>query len=586
MEDDPVLGSRLSVLDRWSDMEYLNFRGDLPWLSLMTFLPLLGAVLAAVWPEGREGRAQKWGTFLLSLAPLGIAIFVAVGYYTRNLTEGGALASEPSQQIFDFVEQLPWISVLGAEYKLGVDGISLPLVLLTTLITPLSIIASFNLRERPAYFFALILLMETSILGVFLSLNFFLFFIFWEVSLIPGFFLISSWGREPEARRYAAFKFFVYTMAGSVGMLLAFEFFYLATRAAGRGTFDLIELTRLAQGLPVAGLQGNLSDIVYSFMQRLGVVGILGGSPNFYMGALFLGTFLALAVKLAVWPFHTWLPDAYSEAPTSASMLIAGVLTKMGAFAMLRLMLPIFPLQMQQAAGVLGFFAFMSIIVGAWVAYNIARVPLRREGKLNDLKRLISYLSINHMGYVMLAIAAAGAAANMGDLNSRAIAINGAVMQMFAHGLSTSALFFLAGSLAERTGSYQLTSFGGLRMIVPVMAALMGVAMFANLGLPGMAGFVGEFFIFRGTWATLPIWTILSMVGLVISALALLLMYQRIFSGPVNERLRNLPDLNAREWAVLTPLLALLIIFGVYPLPLMDLANQTALALVRFFAGA
>jgi NADH-quinone oxidoreductase subunit M len=571
-------------------MDYLVFRGGLPWLSLLIFLPLLGAALAAIWPEGRDGRAQKWGTFLLSLAPLGIAIFVAVQYYGRIATQGGALPGEPNQQTYDFVEQLRWISVLGAEYKLGVDGISLPLALLTTLITSLSILASFNLRERPAYFFALILLMETSILGVFLSLNFFLFFIFWEVSLIPGFFLISSWGREPESRRYAAFKFFVYTMAGSVGMLLAFEFFYLATRAAGRGTFDFVELTRLAQGLPVADLQGNLSDIVYRFMQQLGVVNVLGGSPNFYMGALFLGTFVALAVKLAVWPFHTWLPDAYSEAPTSASMMIAGVLTKMGAFAMLRLMMPIFPLQMQQAAGVLGFFAFMSIIVGAWVAYNIGRVPAtigaRREAKLNDLKRLISYLSINHMGYVMLAIAAAGATAASGDVNSRAIAINGAVMQMFAHGLSTSALFFLAGSLAERTGSYNLNSFGGLRMIVPVMAALMGVAMFANLGLPGLAGFVGEFFIFRGTWATLPLWTILSMLGLVISALALLLMYQRIFSGPVNERLRGLPDLNRREWGVLAPLLALLIILGVYPLPLMTIANQTALALVRFFAGA
>jgi NADH-quinone oxidoreductase subunit M len=302
------------------------------------------------------------------------------------------------------------------------------------------------------------------------------------------------------------------------------------------------------------------------------------------MGGLFLATVVALAVKLAVWPFHTWLPDAYAEAPTPASMLIAGVLTKMGAYAMLRLMLPLFPDQMRSAAGVLGFFAFMSIIVGAWVAYNIARVPTRGERKLNDIKRLIAYLSINHMGYVMLAIAAAGAAT--GDNNTRAIALNGAVMQMFAHGLSTGALFFLAGSLAERTGSYQLSSFGGLRMVVPIMAALMGVAMFANLGLPGMAGFVGEFFIFRGTWPALTLWTFLSMLGLVLSALALLLLFQRIFSGPVNERLRAMPDVTVREWSVLVPLLALLIIFGVYPMPLMRIANETALAVVRFFSGA
>lgn len=551
---------------------YLNFRGGVPWLSLMIFLPLLGAILAAITPHSRDGRIQKWGTFLLSLAPLGIAIFLSATY------QGGTVPGEPQQQLFDYAESLPWISVLGVNYTLGLDGISLPLVLLTTLMTPLAILASFSVNYRPGYFLALILLMETAMLGVFMSLNFFLFFIFWEVSLIPGFFLISTWGREN--RRYAAFKFFVYTMAGSVSMLLAFEFFYLAT-----GTFDLVQLTRLAQGLPVQGLQGNLSDLVYAFMQRLGVVGVIGGSPNFYMGALFLAVFVALAVKLAVWPFHTWLPDAYSEAPTAASMLIAGVLTKMGAYAMLRLMMPIFPTQMQQAAPVLGFFAFMSIIVGAWVAYNIARVPERREGKLNDLKRVISYLSINHMGYVMLAIAAAGALSVAGDLNSRAIAINGAMMQMFAHGLSTGALFFLAGILAERTGTYELTAFGGLRMIVPVFAGLMGIAMFANLGLPGMAGFVGEFFIFRGTWPTLPALTIVSMVGLVISALALLLMYQRIFSGPVNERWRGLPDINLREWSVLVPLLALLIALGVYPLPLMSIANQTALAVVRFFAG-
>lgn len=565
-------------------MEYLNFREGLPWLSLVVFLPLIGAVLAAITPEGEDGRSQKWGAFLLSLAPLGIAIFMTVAYYQRIGTTGGFLPNEPQQQIYDFVEQLPWISVLGAEYKLGVDGISLPLVLLTTLLTPISILASFNLKTRPAYFFSLILLMETAILGILVSLNFILFFIFWEVSLIPGFFLIGQWGRHPEQRRYAAFKFFVYTMAGSVSLLLGFEFFYLATRAAGRGTFDFIELTRLAQGLPVQGLQGNLSEIVFGFLNSIGVVQIAGGSPNFYMSILFLGVFIALAVKLAVWPFHTWLPDAYAEAPTAVSMLLAGVLTKMGAYAMLRLMLPIFPQQMRDGAFVLGFFAFMSIIVGAWVAYNIARVPLRREGKLNDLKRVIAYLSINHMGYVFLAIAAAGAAT--GDLNSRAIAINGAMMQMFAHGLSTSALFFFAGILYERTGSYELTAFGGLRTIVPVFAALMGVAMFANLGLPGLAGFVGEFFIFRGAWPTLPFWTIVSMLGLVISALALLLMYQRIFSGAVNERLRRLPDLNRREWAVLLPLIVLLIVFGVYPLPLMDIANQTALAVVRFFAGA
>lgn len=558
---------------------YLNLRGGIPWLSLMIVLPLLGACLTALIPERRNAALHRWGALLVSLAPLGIALYVAATY-RAGTTDNGL------QQVYDYVERLPWITVLGIEYKLGVDGIALPLVLLTALLTPVAILAGFNLRERPAAFLSLILLLETTLLGAFLALNWFLFFIFWEVSLVPSFFLINSWGRTPERRRQAALKFFVYTMAGSVGMLFAFELFYLATRAAGRGTLDIVELTRLAQGLPVAGLSGDLTQMVYRYLQDLGVVGVLGGAPPFYMAVLFLATFVALAVKLAVWPFHSWLPDAYGEAPTPVSMLLAGVVTKMGGYAMLRLLLPIFPAQMQQAAMLLGWLALMSILVGAWVAYHIARVPLRGEGKRNDLKLVIAYLSINHMGYVMLAIAAAGAAGALADLNSRAIAVNGALVQMVAHGLSTAALFFLAGSLAQRSGSYELTAFGGLRMVLPALAGLMGIAMFANLGLPGLAGFVGEFFIFRGAWDALPLWTALAMIGLVLSALALLLMYQRLFSGPLNPRLRAVRDLSLREWGVLLPLLALLIVLGIYPLPLMRLANETALALVRFFAGA
>ncbi len=557
---------------------YLNVRGGLPWLSLMTFLPLVGAVLAAITPERGDGRLQKWGALLLSLVPLGIALYVTATY-------GGGAIDNGLQQVFDYVERLPWISVLGIEYKLGVDGISLPLVILTTLLTPLAILASFNITDRPAYFIALTLALETAMLGILLSLNWFLFFIFWELSLIPSMFLISGWGRA--RRRYAAFKFMVYTMAASVGMLLAFELLYLATRHAGRATLDMIELARLAQGLPVAGIQGDLTMLVYRFLQDLGLVNVLGGSPAFYMGILFLATFVALAVKLAVWPLHTWLPDAYGEAPAPALLLIAGVLTKMGAFAMLRLLLPIFPAQMQGAAFALGFLAVMSIIGGAWVAYDTARAPLRSEQKPNDLKRVIAYLSINHMGYVMLAIAAAGAAgatSDPDDLTSRVIAINGALVQLFAHGLSISAMFFLAGMLAERTGSYELASHGGLRSAMPVLAGLMGVALFAYLGLPGLASFVGEFFILRGAWAMLPLWTIVAAVGLVISALALLLVYQRIFLGPTDQRPTDLRDVSIREWCVLLPLLALLLAFGVYPLPLMRIANETALALVRFFA--
>lgn len=558
-------------------MNYLHMTGGLPWLSILVFVPLVGAALAAIGPAGRQGRFVKWGSLLFSLVPLAIVLYLWTMYE-------GAVVDAGRQQIFQWGEQLPWISVLGIHYKLGLDGLSLPLVILTVVLTPISILAAFDVDRHPRYFFALIFLMETAMLGVFLSLDFFLFFIFWEVSLIPGYFLIAVWGRT--RRRYAAFKFFVYTMAASVGLLLAFELLYLATAAAGRGTFDLIELARLAQGLPVevttgTNFSGDLQSLVFKYLQQVGVTGV-GGSSFTWMALVFLIVFVAFAVKLGIWPFHTWLPDAYAEAPTAGSMLIGGVLTKMGAFAMLRLLLPIFPAQMQVFAPLLGTLACISVLIGAWVAFSY------RDG---DIKRLISYLSINHMGYVMLAIAAAGAiprsiGADPGNLDARATAINGAMMQMFAHGFSTAALFVFAGILASRTGTYILKDYGGLLAVAPALGGLMGIAMFANLGLPGMAGFVGEFFIFSGAWSTLPVLTGLAMFGLVISALTLLLMFQRIFFGPLNERWRSFPELGWREWCVVLPMLLVLVFFGVYPLPLMDVANQTSLAVVRFFAGS
>jgi NADH-quinone oxidoreductase subunit M len=559
-------------------MDYLQL-SDGPWLTLLVLSPLVGMLLVALAGALRlNDQTVKIGATAWSLTSLGLAIFIWAGFNPAAVADG--------QGVVQFVEKVNWIQAIRVDYFLGVDGISLPLVILTAVMAPVAMLASFSVNERVKMHYALLFLLEAAMLGYFVALNFFFFFIFWEFSLVPAFFLIQNWGRLPELRRrYAAFKFFVYTMAGSIGMLLLFQFFYLATRNAGveaapgyaGGTFDLITLGRLGQGLPVAGTQNNLQTIIFTFVEQLGIADYLGNYPLIYTSVAFWAIFIAFAIKLAVWPFHTWLPDAYAEAPTAGSILLSAVMSKMGAYGMLRIMLPLVPEAAQFWAPVAGALALVGIVAGAFGALSYTG---------GDLKRLIGYTSINHMGYVALAIAAAAAIG--ADVQSRAIALNGATMQMVAHGLSTGALFLLAGMLYERTGTYNLRAWGGLRRIMPTFAGVMGVAMFANLGLPGLAGFVGEFFIFRGTWATLPFFTLLATIGLIVTAMALLQMYGRIFNGPLNTRWAHVPDMRvaSREFLAAAPLLIALLALGVYPAPIMDLTNHAATALTSIFARA
>lgn len=542
--------------------------GGLPWLTLLLLSPLLGILLVGLAGVLRwDDRIVKIGVLAWMGLPIAIATVVATNFNPTAMADG--------QASVQFVEKIPWINAIRVDYFLGVDGISLPMVLLTAVMSPLGVIASWGVTERTKTHFALLLLLEAAMLGYFVALNFFFFFIFWEFSLVPAYFLIQIWGREN--RRYAAFKFFIYTMAGSVGMLLLFQVLYLATRNAGAATFDLITLGRLGQGLSVEGVAGNLRDIIYKYVEHIGVVKSLGANgpfPLLYTSIAFWAIFVAFAIKLAVWPFHTWLPDAYSQAPVAGSVLLAAVMSKMGAYGMLRIMLPLVPDAAQYFAPVIGALALVGIVAGAFGA--LANIG-------GDVKRLIAYTSINHMGYVMLAIASAAALPGGASQDSRAIAINGALMQMVAHGLSTGALFYLAGALHERTGSWQLTGLGGLRTVAPTFAGVMGVAMFANLGLPGLAGFVGEFFIFRGAWATLPLFTGLAVIGLIITALALLLMFQKIFLGPAGEAAHGFTDLRTSELWATVPFLALLLLLGVYPAPIMNLANAAASQLVAVF---
>ncbi|HNP69571.1 MAG TPA: NADH-quinone oxidoreductase subunit M [Kouleothrix sp.] len=559
-------------------MNYLQM-SDGPWLTFLVLSPIVGLLLVALSGALRlDDRLVKIGATAWSLTSLGLAIFLWAGYNPGAVADG--------QAVIQFAEKIPWIDAIKVDYFLGVDGISLPLVILTTVMTPIAMLASFNVESRVKMHYALLFLLEAAMLGYFVALNFFFFFIFWEFSLVPAFFIIQNWGRDPEdKRRYAAFKFFVYTMGGSVGMLLLFQFFYVATRAAGMPTFDLVTLGRLGQGLPVEGVQGSLQDIVFRYVDSVGITAYLGRYPLLYTSVAFWAIFIAFAIKLAVWPFHTWLPDAYSEAPTAGSILLSAVMSKMGAYGMLRIMLPLVPDAAQFFGPVIGALALVGIVAGAFGALSYTG---------GDIKRLIGYTSINHMGYVALAIAAAATLNSAADGQSRAIAVNGAMMQMVAHGLSTGALFLLVGYLYQRTGTYSLRDWGGLRKVMPMFSGVMGVAMFANLGLPGLAGFVGEFFIFRGTWASLPFFTLLATIGLIVSALALLQMYARIFNGPLNPRWdsghggQTPADMRvaSREFLAAAPLLVLLLILGVYPAPIMDLANQTATALVNVFTKA
>jgi NADH-quinone oxidoreductase subunit M len=543
-----------------------------PWLTLLMLSPLVGILLVGFAALIRlDDHTVKIGVTAWMLVPIGLAAMVWAGF--------DATATSDGQGVVQFVEKIPWVRAVRVDYFLGVDGISLPMVLLTAVMAPVAALASFRRTDNIKAHYALLLLLEAAMLGYFLALDFFFFFIFWEFSLVPAYFLVQAWGREN--RRYAAFKFFIYTMAGSVAMLLLFQFFYLATQAAGFPTFDLVALGRLGQGLSVEGVQGTLQQIIYAFAEQLGITKALGTSPLLYTSVAFWAIFIAFAVKLAVWPFHTWLPDAYGEAPIAGSILLSAVMSKMGAYGMLRIMLPFVPDAAQYFAPVMGALALVSIVAGAFGALSHAR---------GDIKRLIAYTSINHMGYVMLAIAAAAALHGEATQNSRAVALNGAMMQMVAHGLSTGGLFFLAGALHRRTKTYNLDEFGGLASVMPAFAGIMGIIMFANLGLPGLAGFVGEIFIFLGAWATLPLFTLLATIGLVVTALALLLMFLRIFFGPLNPRWSHLKgeDMHPRalEFWVAAPLIALLLVLGVYPAPVMNLTNATATEMVSIFMRA
>ena len=505
------------------------------WLTILTLVPFLGGIVVA--GLGAERKKLVRGLALaFSLVALGGALCMWLHFDAKS----GEL---------QFVEKFDWVKSLGIQYFLGVDGLGLLIVMLTAIVTPLAIFASWSVDDRPHVYHALILWLQAGLFGTFTALNFFHWFLFWELGLIPAFFLIKLWG-GPK-RGPAATQFFIYTMVGSVTLLLSFLAIRLAT-----GSFDFIELAKMAK---TGELTAKLGDIL-GWKSHIGMI-------------VFFGAFLGFAVKVPLIPFHTWLPAAYSEAPSPVTMLLTGVMSKMGVYGFLRILLPIFPDQIRQVLTPLLWLAVATIVLSACAAFA-----------QRDLKRIIAYSSINHLGYCLLALFAAASVATgvtASDLQ-KAAALDGALLQMFNHGLTASALFLFVALLERRTGGLRgLDDFGGIRKVVPVFTGLMGIALFSSLGLPGLNGFVGEFLIFKGVFPLAPWAAAISTIGLLVTAIFLLTLIQRVFCGPLNERWTQLPDLTTAERFLVLPSIALMFVLGIWPQLVLGFTDATVMKLVQ-----
>ena len=489
-----------------------------PLLSTIIFLPSLGAILG----------------FLISSEELVKRMALVTSVLTFLLSLILFFAFDPSRAAMQFFERYAWIPALGISYEVGVDGVSLLLMVLTTFLMPLAILASWDsISSRTREFMICLLFLETGMVGVFAAVDLFLFYVFWEATLIPMYFLIGVWG-GPQ-RIYAAVKFILYTMAGSLLMLVAIlALYFIHRQATGIATFNLFQL---------AGLDLSLST------QRW----------------LFLAFFLAFAIKVPLFPFHTWLPDAHVEAPTAGSVILAGVLLKMGTYGFVRFCLPLFPQASVDAAWLIGSLAVIGIIYGALMAFV-----------QTDIKKLVAYSSVSHLGFVMLGIFAF----NLQGLD-------GAVLQMVNHGLSTGALFLLVGMLYDRRHTRMLADFGGLAKVIPVFAGFLMVVCLSSLGLPGLNGFVGEFLVLLGAFQSVPTFAVLGALGVILSAVYLLWMYQRAMFGEVtHDRNKTLVDLTAREIAILVPVVLVIVWIGVYPHPFLQRLEASTRAVVERVTAA
>jgi NADH-quinone oxidoreductase subunit M len=484
-------------------------------LTVTVFLPLVGVIVLAAGGRRLADPTVRW-----------IALGVSVATFIVSLAVLGRFnGADPAYQM---VEQHSWVAPLGLNYLVGIDGISLWMVLLSTFLFPIAILASWKIEKNVGLYMGAMLALETAVLGSFVSLDLLLFFLFFEAILVPMYLLIGGWGGE--RRIYAAVKFFLYTMAGSAFLLVATLFLYAqASHALGHGTFDLRQLTLVAGGLSVTASRW-----------------------------LFLAFFIAFAVKVPLFPLHTWLPDAHTEAPTAGSVLLAGVLLKVGTYGLLRFNLTLFP-------GASKYFAvFVSILAVIGIIYGAVCALIQ-----TDIKRLVAYSSVSHLGFVVLGIFA---------LTEQSV--SGGVLQMVNHGLATGALFLLVGMVYERTHTRDLGKMGGLAGVMPWLTGAFLFAVFASVGLPGLNSFVGEFLVIAGTFAVSHWFGALASLAVILAAIYLLWSYQRMAYGPVREEHAHLPDVSLREVVVLVPVLALLLVFGVYPKLLTDRIDPSTKAVI------
>jgi NADH-quinone oxidoreductase subunit M len=545
-----------------------------PIITILTLLPILGGVLVICLGDQKEKFARRLA-FFCGLISLGLVLAMWGGF---NQSSAG----------YQFEERHPWIPTLNVDYHLGVDGISLLMLLLTAIVTLMAVMASrglFTLTPALSHpprhpmsgsmgegdpvsaartagapgasnahlYYGLILFLQAGLFGTFTALNFVHWFLFWELSLIPAFFLVRLWGGPRRAT--AATQFFVYTMVGSVGLLLSFLAIFLATN-----NFDFPALAEMARN----------GQIIPALSAKLGWPNLTEHRLAFI---IFFGAFLGFAVKVPLMPFHAWLPSTYAEAPSPVTMLLTGAMSKMGVYGFIRILLPIFPEQMQWVRTPLLILAIGTIVLSASAAFA-----------QRDLKRILAYSSINHLGYCLLAIfaVATGAEAVTASAVQKAAALNGAVLQMFNHGLTAATLFWFVSLLEQRSGGLRgLNDFGGIRKVVPVFCGLMGIALFSSLGLPGLNGFVGEFLIFKGVFPLASCSAAISVIGLLVTAIFILTILQRVFNGPLNAQWSKLPDLTGCERVMLAVPIALMFVLGVYPQLVLGVLNTTVVEFVK-----
>jgi len=489
-------------------------------LTLVTFIPVVGMIIILLLPK-KNLLAVKLVSVVATLIPLLLASYMWMSFDFNA-------AGINDENTFQFVEHGSWIPAYAIEYFMGVDGLSFPMVWLTTLLCFLGVFASWNIDKAQKGYFSLFLLLETGMIGVFVSLDFFLFYVFWEVMLLPMYFLIGIWGGP--RREYAAIKFFLYTLVGSVLMLVAMLalYFNVSNPETGGHTFNMLHMMN----------QSNHS----SWLQIVNVRYLI-----------YVALFIGFAIKIPMFPFHTWLPDAHVEAPTAISVILAGILLKMGTYGILRISYPMLPDIAKMTSYFLAIFGLINILYGAFVAMA-----------QKDFKKLVAYSSVSHMGFVMLGMSVFTQAG-----------INGAVFQMFSHGTITAMLFLMVGVIYDRAHHREIDGFGGLGSKMPVYTFISSIALFAALGLPGMSGFIAEAMVFIGAFQVYQTITIISAFGIIITAGYILWTLQRVFLGKLNPKYENIPEISGREIFTMAPLAVMTLLFGIYPAPILDLMKTS-----------